>query len=213
MPHRLRLIIIVALTTLLVILTGMAAWLITQGPSGLARLSGSGAGTESSSGTALVGGPFTLVNQDGETWTEKNLEGRHTVIFFGYTYCPDVCPLTLQNVAVALEELGPVAQSFLPVFVTVDPERDTPERMKEYVGWFDERIVGLTGSREQVEAAMRAYRVYGKKVEDDTRPAGEYLVDHSSVVYVMGPDGAFLRHFSHTTPPEEMAAGLLESLS
>lgn len=201
-----RLTLIVLLTAILILLAGVAAWLVANGPAGTSS-AGSG------QGRALVGGPFTLTDQNGRPFTEADLEGSLTLIFFGYTYCPDICPLTLQSVATALDDLGADAGRVMPVFVTVDPERDTPERLKEYVAWFDPRIVGLTGTREQVEGIKAAYRVYGQKVEDPERGPDDYLVDHSAVIYLMGPDGAFIRHFSHTTPPDEIAAGLREALS
>ena len=161
-------------------------------------------------GTAPVdiGGPFTLVDKDGRVWTEKDLLDRISVIFFGYTYCPDVCPTKLADIGLALDQLSPAElENVLPVFITVDPDRDTRELVGEYVSYFHPKMVGLTGSFDQTDAAAKAYRAYYKYVD---RVAGneDYLVDHSSITYVRGPDGRFTRHFSYGTGPDDMAAGL-----
>ena len=155
-----------------------------------------------------IGGPFTLVDQDGRVWTEKDLLNRISVIFFGYTYCPDVCPTKLADIGLALDQLSPAElENVLPVFITVDPDRDTRELVGEYVSYFHPKMVGLTGSFDQTDAAAKQYRAYYKYVD---RVAGneDYLVDHSSITYVMGPDGRFMRHFSYGTGPDDMAAGL-----
>lgn len=164
-----------------------------------------------SSGAALVGGPFTLVNQDGATVTEADFRGRHTLVYFGFTHCPDVCPTALQIMAVALEELGAQADDVTPVFITVDPERDDVATVAAYVAHFGENFVGLTGTPAQIETAARAYKVYYRKVEDPASAAG-YTMDHSSVVYLMGPDGDFLANFTHETRPDRMARKLSEYL-
>ena len=155
-----------------------------------------------------IGGPFTLVDQDGRVWTEKDLLDRISVIFFGYTYCPDVCPTKLADIGLALDQLSPAElENVLPVFITVDPDRDTRELVGEYVSYFHPKMVGLTGSFDQTDAAAKQYRAYYKYV--DRVPGNEdYLVDHSSITYVMGPDGRFMRHFSYGTGPDDMAAGL-----
>lgn len=159
------------------------------------------------SGTALIGGPFTLVDQNGKTVTEADFAGRYKLIFFGFTHCPDICPAELQVMAGALEALGDKADKIVPIFVTLDPERDTPEIMADYVKNFSPRLMGLTGSAEQVAAAAKAYRVTYAKVEDADSANG-YTVDHSALVYLMGPDGAYVNHFAYGMGAEAMAEAL-----
>jgi protein SCO1/2 len=161
-------------------------------------------------GTALVGGPFTLVNQDGQTVTDKDFSGRYLLIFFGYTYCPDICPTELQVMTQALAAMGDRASAIRPLFITIDPERDTPEVMKSYVENFDGNLVGLTGSAEQIAAAAKAYRVYYKRAGNSA--SSDYLMDHSSIIYLMGPDGRFVTHFSYTTDANDLAAKLSDVL-
>ncbi len=162
-------------------------------------------------GEALVGGPFTMLNQRGETVTEKSFLGKPTLLFFGFTFCPDVCPTELQVMAAALDQLGEKGKDIVPVFVTIDPERDTPEVMANYVSNFGERFVGLTGSAEQVAGIAGAYRVYYAKQENKERPS-DYLMDHSSVIYLMGADGKFLKHFTYTTDAATLAQGIATAL-
>jgi protein SCO1/2 len=156
-----------------------------------------------------IGGPFSLVDQDGRAVTERDFAGKWMLIYFGYTYCPDVCPLGLTTVAEALDRLPETQQdAIVPVLVTVDPERDTPAVLKDYVAAFGPRFKGLTGSPEAVQAALKSWRVYSRKAE--VRPDGGYLVDHSTFTYLMSPDGAYATHFSHGVSPEEMAQRLGE---
>jgi cytochrome oxidase Cu insertion factor (SCO1/SenC/PrrC family) len=164
-----------------------------------------------SAGTALVGGPFTLTDHTGKRVTEKDFRGRFMLIFFGFTYCPDVCPTALQVMSAALEKLGPAAQRFTPVLVTIDPERDTPAQLAMYVKSFDPRLVGLTGSPAEIDAVSKAYRVYVKKVADPKSTAG-YTFDHSSIIYVMGPDGEYRTHFTHATNVDVLADRLRKLL-
>ncbi|HZT50140.1 MAG TPA: SCO family protein [Hyphomicrobiaceae bacterium] len=167
-------------------------------------------------GQALVGGPFTLTDQSGRRVTDQDFRGKFMLVYFGFTFCPDVCPTALQVMAAALEKLGPKqADAIVPVLISVDPERDTPAQLGMYVKSFDPRLVGLTGSAAEIEAVAKAYRVYVKKVPDPKSSAG-YTMDHSSIIYVMGPDGRYLTHFTHATSPDAMAerlAGLLRSQS
>ena len=161
-------------------------------------------------GEALVGGPFTLTDADGNTVTEAHLEGHWSLVFFGYTYCPDICPMTLQTVSLALDQLGARAKGVVPYFISVDPWRDTPEVLGEFAKHFHPSLVALTGTPEQVAEAASSYRAYWSPT---TRPAGDdYLVDHTSVVYLMGKDGKYVSLISHGTPPEEIAARLREIL-
>lgn len=163
------------------------------------------------SGKALIGGPFTLTDHTGKTVTEKDFEGRFTIVYFGFTYCPDVCPAELQVITAALEHLGEKANEVTPVFISVDPKRDTVEQMASYVKHFHKRLVGLTGTAEQVRAVAKAYRVYFAEVKDETSSAG-YSVDHSSVVYLMDPKGEYLAHFSYGTDPKKMAETIAKHL-
>ena len=160
-----------------------------------------------SSGTALLGGPFTMVNHKGETVTEKSFAGKPMLLFFGFTFCPDVCPTELQVMAAALDELGAAGADIQPVFVSIDPERDTPDVMAAYVGNFGERFTGLTGTPQQVADMAKAYRVFYQKQDNKADPAS-YLMDHSSITYLMGADGKFLKHFTYSTDAKALAQGL-----
>ncbi len=158
-------------------------------------------------GTPLVGGPFKLTNHLGKEVTEKDFLGKYMLVYFGYTFCPDVCPTSLQVMVDALEALGPDAEKVVPVFFTIDPERDTAEVLKEYVIQFHPRLVGLTGPEEAVKAAVKSYRVYRAKVTDEETKGEDkdYLMDHTSITYLMGPDGKFIKHFAHGYEPAKMA--------
>jgi cytochrome oxidase Cu insertion factor (SCO1/SenC/PrrC family) len=154
-----------------------------------------------------IGGPFTLVDQNGRTVTDATFKGKPTVIYFGYTYCPDVCPTALLLLETAIEKLGPGADKKInAVFITVDPERDTPKLMKDYVGNFGENFYGLSGTPEQIAAAARAFRVYYQKVP--SKDGAPYLMDHSSIVYVLDRNGRFVTHFTHEAKAETIAAAL-----
>ena len=162
-------------------------------------------------GEATVGGPFTLTDHKGRRVTEQEWRGKYMLIFFGFRFCPDVCPTALQVTASALDKLGAKADRVVPLFISVDHERDTPEILERYVSSFHPRLVGLTGSAEEITSVTRAYRVYYKKTKDEKSAAG-YTIDHSSIVYLMGPDGKFITHFTHTTSPDAMAAALARNL-
>jgi protein SCO1 len=156
-------------------------------------------------GTALagaIGGPFQLVDQNGKTVTDADLRGKWSLIYFGYTHCPDACPTTLNEISIALSELGPKRDAVRPVFITVDPERDTSEALKSYVTAFDAPILALTGTPGQVAKAAKEYRVYYAK---HSEPGGDYSMDHSSVIYVMDPEGRFTATFTPDSTPEQMA--------
>lgn len=167
---------------------------------------------EDGGGIARIGGPFVLVDHTGAERTEADLKGRHALIYFGYSFCPDVCPTALADMLIALDELGPDAERVQPIFITIDPDRDTPAVLKDYIPNFHPRLIGLSGSAAQVSRAARAYRVYYAKV-DDPNAGDNYLMDHSSVIYLMDPDGRYLTHFSHGTGPETMAKRLRELVS
>jgi protein SCO1/2 len=185
-----------AAAVLILVVLAAAGWLL------LAPATRSMAG-----GEALVGGPFTLTDQRGVEVTEQDFAGRHMLIYFGYTYCPDFCPMSLANMTQALDLLPPdQAEQVVPIFITVDPERDTVEQLAEYAPLFHPRLVALTGSPEATKAAAQAYRVYFAKAGDDDSDA--YLMDHSTFIYLMGPDGKYVRHFAHNATPEEIAAAI-----
>lgn len=162
-------------------------------------------------GQALVGGPFALTDHTGKRVTDQDFRGRYMLVFFGFTFCPDVCPSALQVVSAALDKLGSKADRFVPILVSVDPERDTPAQLASYVQSFHPRLVGLTGSPAEVDAVVKAYRVYVRKVPDPKSSAG-YSIDHTSLIYVMGPDGAYRTHFAHTTNVDAMAERLAKLL-
>jgi cytochrome oxidase Cu insertion factor (SCO1/SenC/PrrC family) len=163
------------------------------------------------SGVALVGGPFTMVNHKGATVTDKDFRGKPMLLFFGFTFCPDICPTELQVMTAAIAELGDVGADIQPILVSVDPARDTPEVLASYVANFGENVVGLTGSEQQVAAMAGEYRVFYAKQENAKDP-GNYMMDHSSIIYLMGPDGKFIKHFSYTTDAKALAAGLKTAL-
>lgn len=159
-----------------------------------------------------VGGPFSLIDGDGKPVTDQTWHGKYLLVYFGYTYCPDVCPTTLTNVAAALDKLGPKAAEIQPLFITVDPHRDTPAVVKQYAAAFSPRIVGLTGSPEQIAAAAKAYRVYYAKHVTGPGP-DDYSMDHSSVLYLMGPDGRFIAPVRADEDGPQIAADLTKLMS
>ncbi|MCH7550831.1 MAG: SCO family protein [Proteobacteria bacterium] len=161
---------------------------------------------------AAIGGPFTLVDHQGRPVTEDYFKGRLMLVYFGYTFCPDVCPTALTDMGDALGILGAAADKVTPVFITVDPDRDTPEHMKEYLKFFHPRMIGLTGTPEQTAAALKAYKVFSAKAPVEGGDAGDYLMDHTSIIYLMGPDGAYKTHFSHGAGAEDMAKGIRKFL-
>ena len=154
------------------------------------------------------GGPFELVNQDGEAVTDKDFLGRYVLLTFGYTHCPDVCPTGLYTMATSVKRLGEDADRVVPAFVSVDPKRDTPERLREYVKHFHPRMVGLTGDKQAVFNAAKAYRVFYFSGEID----GKYVVDHTANFYLMGPDGDFLEILPYGTTVEQMTEAVKKHL-
>ena len=175
-------------------LGGAAVLVLSQGGQGPAV---------QTSGKALIGGPFTLVDQTGKTVTDQDFRGRYMLVFFGFTHCPDICPAELQVMSAALDALGPKADSVVPIFITLDPERDTQAAMAAYVKNFGPRFVGLTGSSEQIAAAAKAYRVAYSKFQQD-KTSSDYSIDHSALVYLMGKDGEYITHFAFGTPASQM---------
>ncbi len=154
--------------------------------------------------TAAIGGPFQLVDQDGRPLSDQDLKGHPFLVFFGFTHCPDVCPTTLFEVSEVLRALGPDADKVNALFVTVDPERDTPDKLKDYLASFDPHLRGLTGQSPAIEAIAKAYRVYVKKVPQENG----YTMDHTAIVYLMDKDGRFVAPFSLKRRPADAAADL-----
>lgn len=156
-------------------------------------------------GTGLphIGGSFTLTDHQGNSRTEADFKGKYMMVYFGYSFCPDICPAALSNMTEALTQLGTKADQIYPFFITIDPERDTSAHLARYIGIFHPRFIALTGTPEQIEKAKKAYRVYGTKTKPDGTST-EYIMDHSSIIYIMDRQGRFVAHFNHTTPPPEM---------
>lgn len=196
MPSRLKVLFAAAVLALAVIV-GSIALLWKGSPTAMV-------------GEALVGGPFAMTDHNGNRVTEKTFLGRYMLVFFGFTYCPDVCPTELQVMTAALAELGESGKAIQPIFVSVDPERDTAANVKSYVENFGGGLVGLTGSPEDVAAMAKAYRVYYQKVAGPS--AKDYTIDHSSIIYLMGPDGKFRKHFTYTTDAKALAEGLRQAI-
>lgn len=159
-----------------------------------------------------IGGPFTLVDHNGQTVNDTDFHGNYALIYFGYTFCPDVCPTSLVMMSQALDRLGEDAQNITPILITIDPERDTLEHLKAYVPHFHPRLVGLTGTPAQVAVATKAYKVYVEKVFEQGWGVDEYFVYHSDVVYFMGPNGQYLDHFRSGTTPKTMARRILQNM-
>lgn len=163
------------------------------------------------SGSTLIGGPYSLVDQNGATVTDRTFDGRLKLVLFGFTHCPDICPTGLAAVGAARDQLGDKADEVQPIFVSVDPERDTPQVLRDYLASFP-GIVGLTGTPEAVAVAARAYRVYAAKVAADggavAEGASDYVVDHTALIYLMGRRGEYLGFFKIGASPDEIAAAL-----
>ncbi|MFQ5784316.1 MAG: SCO family protein [Alphaproteobacteria bacterium] len=215
------------------IVIGLAAAVIAAGAvflgySYVARVTAQDAAETASS--PEIGGPFTLVDHTGRTVTDRDFRGKLMLVYFGYTFCPDVCPTDLQIIGDAMDILGKAGNDVQPIFVTIDPERDTVAVMADYVGNFHPRLLGLTGTEEQIAAAAKAYRVAYFKVfyppfeDDDENAAGDtndengddnadYLMNHSAFTYLMGRDGRYLGVFPNGARPEDMAAEIRAQLN
>lgn len=163
-------------------------------------------GGASSSRSGVVaknfGGDFTLTNHSGETVTQDDFKNQYRLIYFGFTYCPAICPTELQRIAKTLKELGEDGKDIQPIFITVDPERDTVQVMKEYIELFDPRLIGLTGTLEQITAAKKGYKIYAQKVK--TEEMNDYTMDHSSFIYFMGPDESLIQIFKADDKIDDM---------
>lgn len=160
-------------------------------------------------GQIAIGGPYALTDQDGKPRASTDFGGKYQLIYFGYTFCPDVCPTTLALMAAALDRLGADKDRIVPVFITIDPERDTPDAIKKYVAAFGPQFIGLTGTPEQIAKVEKEFRVYAKKGPVEN---GTYAMDHSSVMYLMSPDGKLLSFFDEAITPEDLAQKLKAKL-
>lgn len=176
---------------------GLVVTVLLFGTAGVLWLTGSSNGE-------MPGGAFTLESSSGQTVTNRDFRGKYMLVYFGYTYCPDVCPTTLNAVAEALDELGPRAEKLVPIFITDDPQRDTPAAMKRYTAAFSPALVGLTGTPDEIVRVAKEYRVYYAKHITGPGP-NDYSMDHSSIIYLMGPDGEFIAPISAEASPQEMA--------
>ncbi len=170
-------------------------------------IGGRGAGTAAV--RADIGGPFSLTDQNGQPFSDKDLKGKPFLVFFGFTHCPDVCPTTLFEISEILRSLGPAADRTAALFISVDPERDTPAAMKDYLANFDPHLRGLTGDSAALAAVAKAYRVYYKKVPTD---GGDYTMDHTAIVYLMDKDGRFVAPFNMRRSADVAAADLRQHL-
>jgi protein SCO1/2 len=194
MTPRIRILAIVG-AVVIGVAAGLAGslWLIPQGGSALAP--------------AAIGGPFALVDQNGQPRTDRDFRGKLMLITFGYTHCPDVCPLTLAAIGETLDQLGAQADQVAGIFVSVDPRRDTPAALREYVASVSNRMVALTGTDDQVAAAARAYRVY-YRLGNDAATNPDYSVDHTALFYLMDREGHFIQHFGYQTQPDAIVAAI-----
>jgi cytochrome oxidase Cu insertion factor (SCO1/SenC/PrrC family) len=160
-------------------------------------------------GAALIGGPFTLVDQHGATVHDSDFRGRYMLVYFGYTNCPDICPTDLTAMGAAIDRLGAEGPRVVPIFITVDPTRDTVERLAAYAPLFHPRLVLLTGTADQVRQAAAAYRVYYEQAGE----GGDYAVNHSAIIYLMDGQGRFVTHFPEGTTADAIAQGIAHALA
>jgi protein SCO1/2 len=205
---RFPLTVLSALVLLAVVAAG-AVW-------GLGDLRSQGATVARDSPSDEFGGPFLLTDQFGMRRTDADFRGKYMLIFFGYTYCPDVCPTALAVQAEALDKLGARAGRIVPIFITVDPKRDTPDQLKSYLSAFDAdpssvrpNFVGLTGTDEEIAKAAEAYEVYYRAHLDGRAGGADYSVDHTGHTYLMSPEGKFVAYYTQGIRPDELAADLM----
>lgn len=202
-PRRSFLPLAIACLAALLLAGAATLWVATDRPAAPPPASAAGSG---------VGGPFTLTNTEGKPVTDKDFRGKFMLVYFGYTYCPDVCPTTLSDVTGALEKMGAAADRVQPVFISVDPGRDTPDVMRQYVSAFSPRLKGLTGTPEQIAAVAKEYHVYYAS-HAASPGATDYTVDHSSILYVMGPNGQFVGVIRADSGPEAIARDLTKLMA
>ena len=159
---------------------------------------------DSFAGNAAIGGDFVLTDYNGNKFSSENLKGKLSLIYFGFTYCPDICPTTLQKLTNVLSVLDKYQIDVNPVFITIDPNRDKAALIKEYLGHFHPKFIGLTGSEEEVRKTANLFKVYYAKSQDPSYTGGNYMVDHSSFIYLMDKNGKYMKHFYFSTTPEEI---------
>jgi protein SCO1/2 len=157
-------------------------------------------------GKSAIGGAFNLIDQRGQPVSSESLKGKYSLVYFGFTHCPDICPISLQTMTQGLEIAGPFGENVVPIFITVDAERDTPQAMADYVANFHPRFLALTGNAEQLRQAADAYRVYFKKAQEEAPDV--YMMEHSGFIYFMDGNGQYVTHFNSETTPEQIAARL-----
>jgi protein SCO1/2 len=197
MSRNIRMLLAGAVSLMVISAGGLAALMLI--PASMPKIT--------SSLTGAIGGPFTLTSADGRTVTDRTYRGKWLLIYFGYTSCPDACPTALNNMGVALDRLGPAAAAVQPIFITVDPKRDTQEALAEYLKSFDPHIVALTGTADQISAVVKEYHVY---VSANSESGGDYTVDHSSLYYLINPDGKFVNVMPGNLAGDDMANLLRE---
>lgn len=205
MPRRSILLFAAACAVIAAALIAVTLVLVNRSPAGVQP------GEVVSSGRADVGGPFRLVDHDGRPVDQSMLEGKWSLVFFGFTYCPDYCPTTLQLLDATKQRLGDKAEDLQIVFISIDPERDTPQALKDYLSsdGFPEGVIGLTGTPEQVRAAADAYKAFYQKVGEGE----DYTMNHSLTVYLMGPDGTFRTAVAEELGPEKSASVIEQAMA
>ena len=182
-------------------ITAVVAWQFIAG-SRMVETAGRGGFTAA----VKIGGPFKLVSHRGEKVSDETYRGRFLLVYFGYAYCPDVCPTELANMAAAIDYMGEAASEIQPLFITVDPDRDSPSFMANYVAQFHPAMVGLTGTNQEIADVAKRYRVFYRKVKDESM--NEYMMDHSNFIYLIGPNGEFLSMFRGGTDPGVMSKAI-----
>jgi protein SCO1/2 len=197
---------LVALTSATIALGLVIAVAVRLWPSGNAHLAKTL--EKDVTGAAVIGGPFTLTDQHGTRISDGSFRGRLMLVYFGYSYCPDVCPTDLAAMSTAIDLLGLSGDAVQPIFITIDPERDTVQRLAEYASLFHPRLVALTGSPDEIRQVASEYRVYFEK----SGSGPNYQVNHSDIIYLMDRDGRFITHFGQGTTPEQIAAAIRQHL-
>lgn len=165
------------------------------------------------SGKALIGGPFSLTNHKNEPVTEKTYQGKFMLVYFGYTFCPDICPAELQIVTEAMEKLGDAGKEVVPLFISIDPKRDTVEQMASYVSNFHPSMVGLTGTDDQIKQAAAAYHVFYARAEGEEYDEENYSMDHSTFIYLMSRNGEYLIHFPYGMTSDDISNSILKEIN
>lgn len=212
--------ILLFLTGMLAMSTAVTLWLTQDGSNNFAELMpAAGANAQAGTGEALIGGAFTLTDQNGTAVSDAQFRGKLMLVYFGFTHCPDICPISATALSKTMELLGDQADQVVPIFISVDPKRDTPAVLKNYFANFDKRFVALTGSEEDIKKAADEYKAYYSRTEPPEgeedhakHAAADYTIDHSGYIYLMGKDGKYIRHFSYDASPEGITTAVQEKL-